>query len=333
MSTRQDALVRENAALRKALKQRYCFRDLPTRNAAMQSAVNLARASAHGICPVLVVGESGSGKELLARAIHAESPRHRGPFVAVPCAALSEPLLEGELFGHEEGAFAGAVSRRHGKFEAAHGGTLFLDDIGDITPKLQAALLRVIETREFSRVGGSDVVPADVRIIAAASRDLANAVAQGRFRADLYARLGEVTVTLPPLRERREDIPLLVDHLLARISAEHGRQVDGVSREALTMLMTHDFPGNVLELRNMVERAVVCGAGPVLQTADFGLDLLHPPSSPVDASLESVERRHIASVLERTGGNVSQAARILDIDRVTLYSKIRKFGLRQESRA
>jgi two-component system response regulator AtoC len=308
---RQNELARENDTLRKALKQNYQFRDLVSKNPAMQAAFDLARTAARSTSPVLILGESGTGKELLARAIHAESPRHHGPFVAVSCAALTETLLESELFGHERGAFTGAAARRCGHFEAAHGGTL--------------------ETHQFTRVGGSEVITVDVRTVAATSRDLPKAVAEGRFSDDLFHRLNVIALRLPPLRERREDIPLLVEHLLERMAAEHGRRVDGVSRDAMAILMAHDFPGNVRELRNMVERATVCGAGPILQVTDFGLDLLHPPADLSSASLESVERRHIASVLEQTGGNVSQTARILDIDRVTLYSKIRKFGLRERS--
>ncbi|HVL69309.1 MAG TPA: sigma-54 dependent transcriptional regulator [Vicinamibacterales bacterium] len=326
---RRDELVRENETLRRALKRDYRFRDLISKNAAMQAVFDLARTAARSPSTVLILGESGTGKELLARAIHAESPRHQGPFVAVSCAALTETLLESELFGHERGAFTGAVARRRGTFETAHGGTLFLDEIGDVGPKLQADLLRVLETRRFTRVGGTETVSVDVRIVAATNRDLPRAVAEERFREDLFYRLNVIPITLPPLRDRREDIPLLVEHLLEVIAAEQGRHVDGVSRDAMTALMSHSFPGNVRELRNMVERAIVCAAGPVLQPADFGLGA--GAAAPVPAlavSLEEVERRHVAAILEQTGGNVSQAARILDIDRVTLYNKIRKYGLR-----
>jgi two-component system, NtrC family, response regulator AtoC len=194
-------------------------------------------------------------------------------------------------------------------------------------------LLRVLETRQFARVGGNETLKVDVRIVAATNRDLPRAVAEGRFRDDLFYRLNVIALTLTPLRDRREDIPLLVEHLLEQLAAEHGRKVDGVSRDAMAMLMAHHYPGNVRELRNMVERATVCAAGPILQVPDFGLDLLHPPADALSSSLETVERRHIAAVLEQTGGNVSQAARILDIDRVTLYNKIRKFGLRDQSPA
>jgi two-component system, NtrC family, response regulator AtoC len=330
---RQDELVRENEALRKALKRDYRFRDLISKNAAMQTVFDLARTAARSPSTILVLGESGTGKELLARAIHAESPRRGGPFVAVSCAALTETLLESELFGHERGAFTGASARRRGTFEIAQGGTIFLDEIGDISPKLQVDLLRVLETRQFCRVGGNETISVDVRIVAATNKDLQRAVAEGRFRDDLFYRLNVIPITLPPLRDRREDIPLLVEHFLERMSAELGRKVDGVSRDAMAMLMSHPFPGNVRELRNLVERATVCASGPILQVVDFGLGPAAAASADAGASLEEVERRHIAAVLEQTGGNVSQSARILHIDRVTLYNKIRKYGLRDNAPA
>jgi two-component system, NtrC family, response regulator AtoC len=330
---RQDELVRENEALRKALKRDYRFRDLISKNAAMQTVFDLARTAARSPSTILILGESGTGKELLARAVHAESPRRGGPFVAVSCAALTETLLESELFGHERGAFTGAAARRRGTFETAQGGTLFLDEIGDISPKLQVDLLRVLETRQFCRVGGNETITVDVRIVAATNKDLQREVAEGRFRDDLFYRLNVIPITLPPLRDRREDIPLLVEHFLERMSAELGRKVDGVSRDAMAMLMSHPFPGNVRELRNLVERATVCASGPILQVVDFGLAPAVAAAVDAGASLEDVERRHIAAVLEQTGGNVSQSARILDIDRVTLYNKIRKYGLRDASPA
>ncbi|OFW19723.1 MAG: Fis family transcriptional regulator [Acidobacteria bacterium RIFCSPLOWO2_12_FULL_66_21] len=326
---RQDELLRENETLRRALKRDYHFRDLVSKSALMQNVFELARTAARSQSTILVLGESGTGKELLARAIHIESPRHSGPFVAVSCAALTETLLESELFGHEKGAFTGAAARRRGTFETAQGGTIFLDEIGDVSPKLQVDLLRVLEDRRFCRVGGSEPIAVDVRVIAATNRDLNKAVLDGTFRDDLFYRLNVIPITVPPLRDRREDIPLLVEHFIERMSAELGRKVDGVSRDAMAMLMSHPFPGNVRELRNIVERAMVCASGPVLQVIDFGLVGPAPgqPAAP-PASLEEVERRHIAAILEQSGGNVSQAARILDIDRVTLYNKIKKYGLR-----
>ena len=208
---------------------------------------------------------------MLARAIHAESPRADGPFVAVSCAALTESLLESELFGHEKGAFTGAIARRKGKFEAAHGGTLFLDEVGDIGPKLQLDLLRVLEERKFQRVGGNDRIEVDVRIIAATNRDLRKAVLEGKFREDLFYRLNVIPILIPPLRQRREDIPLLVENFVERLAVEMKKRLDGVSPDAMTALMAHDWPGNVRELRNVLERGAVVATGAVIQLADLGL--------------------------------------------------------------
>ncbi|HVO19742.1 MAG TPA: sigma-54 dependent transcriptional regulator [Anaeromyxobacter sp.] len=330
----QQALVRENAVLRRALKQEYRFRDLVSKSPAMQAIFELARTASRANSTILVLGESGSGKEVLARAIHQESPRAQGPFVAVSCAALTESLLESELFGHEKGAFTGAFARRKGKFEAADGGTLFLDEVGDVTPKLQLDLLRVLEERRFHRLGGNSPVDVDVRIVAATNRDLKKAVQDGRFREDLYYRLNVIPIAIPPLRQRREDIPLLVDAILERLAAEMKKPLDGVSTEAMSALMGHDWPGNVRELRNVLERGAVVCTSAIIQLSDLGLPgRAEPPAaepSPM-VSLEEVERRHVVAVLTHTGGNVSQSARILGIDRVTLYNKIKKWGLRRGS--
>ncbi len=328
----QQSLVRENIVLRQALKQEYRFRDLLSKSPAMQAVFELARTAARSSSTILVLGESGSGKEVLARAIHTESPRAEGPFVAVSCAALTESLLESELFGHEKGAFTGAIARRKGKFEAAHGGTLFLDEVGDIGPKLQLDLLRVLEERKFHRVGGNEQIEVDVRIIAATNRDLRKAVAEGRFRDDLFYRLNVIPVVVPPLRQRREDVPLLVEFFVERLAVEMKKRLDGVSSEAMSALMAHDWPGNVRELRNVLERGAVVAGGPVIQLADLGLPSRAeaPPRPGALASLEEVEKRHVAAVLAHTGGNVSQSARILGIDRVTLYNKMRKYGIRRD---
>ena len=330
---KQQELVRENETLRKALRRDYRFRDMVSKSAPMQAVFELAKTAARSPSTILILGESGTGKELLARAIHAESPRDGSPFVAISCAALTETLLESELFGHEKGAFTGAAARRRGAFETADGGTLFLDEIGDISPKLQVDLLRVLETRQFCRVGGNVPLTVDVRIIAATNRDLQQAVSDGQFRDDLFYRLNVIPIKLPPLRDRREDIPLLVEHFLERMSAELGRRVDGVSRDGMAMLMSYGFPGNVRELRNLLERAMVCAAGPILQASDFGLGDAGPAPAPAPSSLEEVERRHIAAILDSCNGNVTHAARILGIDRVTLYNKIRKYGLREPAGA
>jgi DNA-binding NtrC family response regulator len=329
----QQTLVHERQLLRKALKREYRFRDFVSKNPAVQSVFELARVAARSNSTILILGESGTGKELLARAIHTESPRSASPFVAVSCAALTETLLEAELFGYERGAFTGAAARNKGKFELAHGGTLFLDEIGDISPKLQLDLLRVLEDPHFYRLGGTVPIAVDARIIAATNRDLKRAVAEGAFREDLYYRLNVIAVTVPPLRERREDILLLVEHFLELLSVDTGRHVEGVSREAMDLLMAHSWPGNVRELRNVLERGVVVTSGNILQASDLGLTPFTDSKQEVtntDASLEDMERHHIGEVLQRTGGNVSQAARILDIDRATLYSKIRKYQLKDD---
>jgi DNA-binding NtrC family response regulator len=328
----QQELVRENVLLRKVLKRDYHFRDMVSKNPGMYRLFDLAKSAARSQSTILILGESGTGKELLARAVHAESPRQQAAFVAVSCAALTESLLESELFGHERGAFTGAVARRKGKFEVAHGGTLFLDEIGDITAKLQLDLLRVLEDRRFCRVGGSEPVEVDVRIIAATNRDLRKAVEDGDFREDLFYRLNVIPITLPPLRDRREDIPLLVDHLLERLNIETNRRIEGLSAEALAALMRYDWPGNVRELRNALERGLVVAKGALVQPDDLGLTLSPARADSFDTTLtlEEVERRHITAVLHASGGNVTQAARTLAIDRVTLYNKIKKYGLRRD---
>src|SRR5512133_2230811 len=257
----QQLLVRENVVLRQALKQEYRFRDLLSKSPAMQSLFELARTAARSNSTILVLGESGSGKEVLARAIHAESPRAEGAFVAVSCAALTETLLESELFGHEKGSFTGALARRKGKFEQAHGGTLFLDEVGDIGPKLQLDLLRVLEERKFHRVGGNEEIGVDVRIVAATNRDLRKAAQEGKFREDLFYRLNVIPIVIPPLRQRREDIPLLVESFVERLAVEMKKRIDGVSADAMSAIMSHDWPGNVRELRNILERGAVVSSG------------------------------------------------------------------------
>ncbi|HET6922680.1 MAG TPA: sigma-54 dependent transcriptional regulator [Anaeromyxobacteraceae bacterium] len=329
----QQDLLHENAVLRQALKKENRFRDLVSKSPAMQRVFELAQVAARSNSTILVLGESGTGKEVIARTIHAESPRAGGPFAAVSCAALTETLLESELFGHEKGAFTGAVARRKGKLEAAHGGTLFLDEVGDISPKLQLDLLRVLEERRFHRVGGNELIEVDVRVIAATNRNLEKAVADGSFREDLYYRLNVIRVTLPPLRDRREDIPLLVEHFLERLGVELKRHVR-VSPEAMAALLAHAWPGNVRELRNVLERGAVVAQGDVVKPPDLGLPAREPGPEPAATSapstLEDVERRHIAEVLGYASGNISQAARLLGIDRVTLYNKMRKYQLKRD---
>jgi two-component system, NtrC family, response regulator AtoC len=330
----QQALARENALLRKELKREYRFQDLVSKSPSMQAIFDLVRAAAKSNATILVLGESGTGKEVLARAIHAESNRAEAPFVAVSCAALTETLLESELFGHERGSFTGAVARRKGKFEAAQGGTLFLDEIGDISAKLQLDLLRVLEERRITRIGGNEALEVDVRIVAATNRNLKKAVAEGKFREDLFYRLNVIPIALPPLRERREDVPLLVDHFLERMSAESQKRIEGVSAEAMGLLMAYAWPGNIRELRNVLERGAVVATGAIIQAENLGLGEQPKAPAPAEAAgapatLEEVEKRHIAFVLGEAHGNVTQAARTLGIDRATLYNKIKKYGLRK----
>jgi transcriptional regulator with PAS, ATPase and Fis domain len=275
---------------------------------------------------VLVTGESGTGKEVVARAIHAAGPRRFMPMVTIHCGALTETLLESELFGYEKGAFTGAQYRKKGKFEVADGGTVFLDEISDISLKTQTDLLRVLQEHEIVRVGGNEPIKVDFRCIAATNKDLEVLVKAGTFRPDLYYRLHVFCIGIPPLRERREDIPLLVDHFLNKFCMATSRPVPQISTEALDLLIRHDWPGNVRELENAVERALVVGRGPEIRAADFSFPFqADEPKS--GRTLDDVERAHIERVLRETQHNMSRAARILDIDRTTLYNKVRRYNL------
>jgi DNA-binding NtrC family response regulator len=273
---------------------------------------------------VLIRGESGTGKELCARAVHAASPRRFNPLVVIHCGALAETLLESELFGHEKGAFTGAQYRKKGSFEVAEGGTVFLDEIGDISLKTQTDLLRVLQEREITRVGSSQPIKVDFRCIAATNKNLEALVQEGKFRPDLYYRLNVFQIEIPPLRERRSDIPLLVDHFVHKFSASMNKRITRVTPAAMDLLDRYDWPGNIRELENAVERAMVIAQEPELREQDFSLRLSAPEHSA--RTLEDMERAHILSVLEDCKGNQTQAAEILDIDRVTLHNKLKKYG-------
>jgi transcriptional regulator with PAS, ATPase and Fis domain len=267
---------------------------------------------------------------LVARAIHAASPRRYMPLVVIHCGALTETLLESELFGHERGAFTGAQYRKKGKFEVADGGSVFLDEISDISLKTQTDLLRVLQEKEIVRVGSTQPLAVDFRCITATNRNLEELVKEGTFRPDLFYRLNVFSIHLPPLRDRREDIPALADHFLRKFAAAMNKPVPRLSAAALDLLLKYDWPGNVRELENAVERALVIGREPEVQPADFPFQL-HPASAPRGGlSLEEVERVHIERVLEETGWNLSRAARVLEIDRTTLYSKLKRYGLRRQ---
>jgi DNA-binding NtrC family response regulator len=325
-------LQRENVILRKKLTKQVEFQDIISKNAKMHEIFDLIREIASLRSTVLIQGDSGTGKEMIARAIHNAGDRKSRPFIAVSCAALAETLLESELFGHEKGSFTGAIERKKGKFELADGGTIFLDEIGDISPKLQLDLLRVLQERTFFRVGGSDEVKVDLRVIAATKVDLQEAVQEGRFRDDLYYRLNVINIHIPPLRERREDIPLLVRHFIEQLSLELHKDVTDITEGALRILMDQDWPGNVRELENAVERAMVTCKRHVLTEEDFAF-LERERSAQADWNVPShlplaeVEKQVIAAVLHRTGGNVKESASILGIDRSTLYDRIKRYGI------
>jgi DNA-binding NtrC family response regulator len=324
-------LQRENTILRKKLTKQYNFYDIISKNSKMMEIFALVKEIASMKSTVLIQGESGTGKELIARAIHFSGDRAGKPFVGVSCAALTESLLESELFGHEKGSFTGATATKKGKFEIANGGTLFLDEIGDISSKLQINLLRVLQERKFYRVGGTEQIDVDVRIITATNRNLAQAVDEGTFRDDLFYRLNVINIQLPPLRERREDIPLLVNHFVERIAPELGKEAMEVSEGALKILLSYNWPGNVRELENAVERAIVTCKTKMLTEEDFTF-LSHsheqkPWTIPEQMSLDELTNQAITATLSRTHGNIKEAAAILGIDRSTLYDRLKKYNL------
>lgn len=280
---------------------------------------------------VIITGESGTGKELIARAIHSNSSRKYFPMVTVHCGALSESLLESELFGHEKGAFTGAMFNRKGRFEMADGGTIFLDEIATISSKMQIELLRVLETKKFVRVGGHKEIESDFRVICATNRDLKKLVEEGLFREDLYYRLNVVNILIPPLRERPEDIPQLVDHFIKKYCTSMSRNLISIDKAAMKRLMEHDFPGNVRELENMIERAIVVGNGREILLKDLPLGKNSVSTS--YESLEDLERNHILEMLNKYNWNISRSARALKVDRVTLYNKIKKFNLKADKKS
>ena len=292
----------------------------------------MARVSA-GTATVLIQGASGTGKEVLARAIHLNGPRATGPFVAVNCAAIPENLLESELFGHEKGAFTGAIARKTGRFELAAGGTLLLDEVADMSLMLQAKILRAIQEREIERVGGGECIPVDVRVIAATNRDLREAIGAGRFREDLYYRLAVVTVRLPPLAERGDDLMLLISHFASEFGSRYGKTVRGISDRALELLRNHNWVGNVRELRNAIERAVIVATDGTLRSEHLPEEIrgeeIAPPgrSGPGPVTLAEAEARHIARTLAFTHGQIGAAADILGIHRNTLTRKMKEYGL------
>ena len=318
---------REVARLRENLQEVTPGTELIGRSPAMRKVTELIEMVAPTEATVLITGESGTGKEVVARAIHAAGPRRYMPLVTIHCGALTETLLESELFGHEKGAFTGAQYRKKGKFEVADGGSVFLDEISDISLKTQTDLLRVLQEKEIVRVGGNQQIKVDFRCIAATNKNLENLVKAGTFRPDLYYRLHVFCIDIPPLRDRREDIPLLVNHFLNKFCMATSRPMPQLAPEAMDRLMQHDWPGNVRELENAVERALVVGRGPEVRPSDFSFQL-QADEMKGGRTLDDIERVHIERVLRETQHNLSRTARILDIDRTTLYNKLRRYGMR-----
>jgi DNA-binding NtrC family response regulator len=322
--------------LRRDIEAREGLSSIVGKSKPIQELMETIRKIAPTDCNVLIIGETGTGKELVARAIHQLSRRSRGPFLALNCGAFTEELLANELFGHEKEAFTGAHSVKQGLFEAANGGTLFLDEIGDMPQAMQVRLLRVIQERAVLRLGGTKTIPVDVRIVAATNKDLKSLVEEGKFRSDLYFRLNVVSLHVPPLSQRREDIPLLAHHFLKKFAARHGKEAREISEEMMAALMNYPFPGNVRELENIIERAVALSKGPVLDIKDLPEDIqlfqMRAVRSRMGAlpTLEEAERDYIKWVLEYTGWNKTRASEILGIDRVSLWRKIKQYGLSQE---
>jgi DNA-binding NtrC family response regulator len=325
-------LAVQNRAMQEELERRSGFASIIGRSAEMKQVFEMVRQVAPSRSSVLITGESGVGKEMIAEALHYNSPRKDKPFIKLHCAALTESLLESELFGHEKGAFTGAIARKRGRFELAHLGTLFLDEIGEINQNVQIKLLRVLEEKKFERVGGEETVETDVRLIAATNRDLKEAITKGTFREDLYYRLNVVNIHIPPLRERKEDIPLLVAAFLKEFSQENDKPIEGIDAKARLALYNYSWPGNVRQLRNSLESAVVLAKGTTITMDDLppnirgetGTDSLRLT---VGASLADVEKEVIRSTLAREGGNKSRTAEILGIGRKTLHRKIEEYGL------
>ncbi|MBN2298900.1 MAG: sigma-54-dependent Fis family transcriptional regulator [Deltaproteobacteria bacterium] len=326
-------LREENRILKEIIGEHFDSRNIIGKSPSMINLLETTSKAAASDATVLITGESGTGKEMVAGAIHFNSPRKDHPFIKLNCAAISEGLLESELFGHEKGAFTGAIRRREGCFRQAHMGSLFLDEISEISLNMQAKLLRVIQEREFTRVGGEDVIRVDVRIIAATNKDLLAEVRSGNFREDLYYRLNVITLKVPPLRERREDIPLLAEHFIKMFSQKNNKGIKGFTPQAMDRIIRYAWPGNVREIMNTIESAVVLSNSDYLAAQD--LPIIPSDEKPVEAHreinaelpLDEVEKATILNTLEASGGNKSEAARRLGITRMTLHKKLKKYGV------
>jgi DNA-binding NtrC family response regulator len=329
-------LIKENIRLRKELNRRFKFQDLIGKSSKMLKVVEMIKTVAPTKSTILIIGESGTGKELVARAIHELSSRNKNPFISAACGAIPETLLEAELFGYEKGAFTGAVAQHKGRIELADKSTLFLDEIGDISLKTQVNLLRFIQEREFRRVGGKDPIKVDIRIIAATNKNLEELIASGEFREDLYYRLNVITIEVPPLRERKEDIPVLAEHFLEKFSLDTGKKMYGFSDQAMRMLMEYNWPGNIRQLENTIEHAVVVASELDIKVDDFPEYLVvskiegraKAAIEETNQSLDDLEKQYIESTLKSNKWNIRKSAGILGINRVTLYNKIKKYKLK-----
>ena len=326
---KQRALVQENIKLKEQIAEFPKLDEIIGESPAMQQVFEMIETVAKTDTTVMIRGESGTGKELIARAIHSNGERRYFPIVTINCGAMPEGVLESELFGHERGAFTGAQYRRKGKIELADQGTLFLDEIGNVGMKTQMDLLRVLETKQFARVGGNEIIKVDFRIICATNKDLEKAVQENTFREDLYYRLNVFSIFVPPLRERKSDIPLLVNYFAQKYAHAMAKPIASVSPEAMDVLVRYNWPGNVRELENAIERAMVVGKPPAILPEDLPFRLSDKNNMPHNGSLAAIEKTHIAHVLEQNNWNISRSAEILEIDRVTLYNKIHKYGLRK----
>jgi DNA-binding NtrC family response regulator len=336
----RQSLLRENASLREQLRERYAFEQITSTSHAMEEVMNMAGRVASSNATVLLRGESGTGKELIARAIHYHSPRASQPLIKVNCAALPETLLESELFGHEKGAFTGASGKRIGRFETANKGTLFLDEIGDIPLSVQIKLLRVLQEKEFERIGGNETIRVDVRLVAATNRDLEKAMKDGSFREDLYYRLNVVTVAIPPLRDRKEDIPVLMEHFIKKYSKENSKNITGVTAETRDLLMRYSYPGNVRELENIIERAVVLAKSETITSAEIPLHLktveieekicVAKRDGFLTDTLDTLERGIIMEAMKAAGGVQTRAAEKLGISERVLRYKLKKYKIKEQ---
>jgi DNA-binding NtrC family response regulator len=318
-------LVEENILLRRKLEGRFEFEDVIAKSPKMLNILELVKTVAPTTATVLILGQSGTGKEVIARAIHRLSRRSSKPLVVTTCATLPEGLLESELFGHEKGSFTGAVERTKGKFEAAHKGTIFLDEIGEINANTQVHLLRALEEKKITRVGSNEEIDVDVRVVAATSKNLKAMIERGDFREDLYYRLNVVSIQLPSLADRREDILPLAEHFLRRYAAENDKKVEGFSPELVEFMLNYSWPGNVRELENMVERGVILAKDDTIALADVPPEMVHS-TAPEGDSLEAVMKSHILRVVDQVSGNISKAAQILGIQRMTLYNRLKKYN-------